>query len=73
MHQVNDEFFKIQREASLHEGTGRSTEDCLEIILKFQEVQLKHLTKQLDNSEILNDVNIEVIFPLGEESAAIQH
>lgn len=73
MNRVNDEFFKIQREASLQEGMGRSTSTCSEVLLKLQEVQLKHLTKQLDNSESLNDVNIEASFHLEEEAAAIQH
>lgn len=47
-------------------------DSCSEVLLKFQGVQLKHLTKQLDNSESLNEVNIEAIFQLEEELATVQ-
>lgn len=72
VNRVNDKFFKIQREAILHEGMGPPADTCSDVLLKFQEVQLKHLTKQLDNAESLNEVNIEAIFQLEEDSAAVQ-
>lgn len=62
LNRVNDEFFKIQRETTLHEGMEQTTEDCSAVLFKFQEVELKHLTKQLNNAENLNEVNIEAIF-----------
>ena len=70
---MNTEFFKIQREATFHEGMEQPPDNCSEVLLKFQGIQLKHLTKQLENSDSLNDVNIEAIFHLKEELATVQH
>ena len=70
---MNNEFFKIQREATLREGMEGPPDNCSEVLLKFQGIQLKHLTKQLDNSESLNEVNIEAIFQLEEELATVQY
>lgn len=53
------------------EGMERPTNAYSEVLLKCQEVQLKQLTKQLDNLESLKEVKIKAIFQLEEESAAI--
>ena len=73
VNQVNTEFFKIQRETTFREGREEPPDNCSEVLLKFQGIQLKHLTKQLENSDSLNEVNIEAIFHLEEELATVQH
>ena len=42
------------------------------MLLEAQGAQLQHLTTQLANSESLNDLNIEAIFHLEEDSATLQ-
>lgn len=37
---MNDEFFKIQREVSLHDSLGQPTNTCLDALLKSQDAQL---------------------------------
>ena len=69
---MNDEFFRIQREATLSQQKEQPADTQLEVFLKAQEAQLKHLATQLANSEGLNDVNIEAIFHLEEETATLQ-
>ena len=73
VNQVNSEFFRIQRTATLREGTAGPPDNCSEALLKFQGIQLKHLTKQLENSDSLNDVNIEAIFHLEEQLSTLRH
>ena len=73
MNRMNTEFCKVQREASLQESLGQPTDTCPEVLLKFQEVQLKHLTQELSNSDSLNDLNIEAIFHLEEKLASLQN
>ena len=72
MSRMNNEFCKVQREASLQESLGQPTDPCTEVLLKFQEVQLKHLTQELSNSDSLNDLNIEAIFHLEEKLATLK-
>lgn len=71
--QVNSEFFKIQSTAILREGTEGPPDNASEVLLKSQGIQLKHLTQQLENSDSLNDVNIETIFHLEEELSIVQN
>ena len=66
--QMNEEFFRIQRQADLQQHSTNPTHDTSEAILKAQELQLKHLTRQLANSDSLNEINLETIFVLEEES-----
>jgi hypothetical protein len=73
VNQVNDQFFKIQREATLREGMETPPEGDSDTFLKFQDVQLKQLAKRLENAENLNEVNIETIFRLQEEVIAVQN
>ena len=72
VNQMNDEFFRIQREATLSEQRERMEDAQLQALLIAQEAQLKHLATQLANSESLNDLNIEAIFHLEEESAKLE-
>ena len=72
VNRMSDEFFKIQREATLQESLGKPANTCAEVLLRFQEVQLKHLTQQLSNSDSLNDINIEAMFHLEEKSVALR-
>jgi hypothetical protein len=72
VNQMNDEFFRIQREAILNQQREQPCDNQLEVLLKAQEAQLQHLTAQLTNADGLNDVNIEAIFHLEEESATLQ-
>ena len=69
---MNEEFFRIQREADMDQHIGKPTNDTTEALLKSQELQLQQLARQLANSESLNDINIETIFLLEEESSTIQ-
>lgn len=68
---MNQEFFKIQRTSTLHQNLEQPTNDNSEVLLKAQDLQLKQLTRQLDNSDSLNDISIEAIFLLEEESATL--
>ena len=70
--QMNDEFFRIQREATLNQHREQPCDAQLEVLLKAQEAQLQHLAAQLANSEGLNDINIEANFHLEEETANLQ-
>jgi hypothetical protein len=72
VNQMNNEFFKVQREAILHQASEQPGEKQLEVLLKAQEAQLQHLTTQLANAEGLNDINIEAIFHLEEKTATMQ-
>ena len=72
VNQMSEQFFKIQREEILHQDRAQLGENQLEVLVKAQEAQLQHLTTQLANSEGLNDVNIETIFQLEEDSASLQ-
>ena len=67
LNQVNNQFFKIQREATWCEDMEKPADGCSEVLLRCQAVQIKNLTQQLDNAESLNEVNIETIFHLEEE------
>ena len=70
---LNNEFFKVQRTATLAERKkGHATEGS-EVLLKFQEVQLQNLTQQLSNSDSLNDINTEATFRLEEELATFRN
>ena len=70
---LNNEFFKVQRTATLGESKEGHANEGLEVLLKFQEVQLRHLTQQLSNSDSLNDINIEATFRLEEELATFRN
>lgn len=72
VNQMNSEFFKIQRQATLSQHREQPGDTQLEVLLKAQDAQLKHLATQLANSEGLNDLNIEAIFHLEEETATLQ-
>ena len=72
VNQMNDEFFRIQRVATLSQPQELPCDKQLEVLLKAQEVQLQHLTTQLANAEELNEVNIETNFQLEEEAANLQ-
>lgn len=69
---MNDEFFRIQRTATLDQHKEIPCGDQLEVLLKAQDAQLQRLTARLTNSEGLNNVNIETIFHMEEESANLQ-
>ena len=72
VNQMNYEFFKIQRKATLDQHREQPGDNQSQVFLQAQEAQLKHLATQLANSEGLNDINIEAIFQLEEESATLQ-
>ena len=73
VNKVSSEFFKIQREATLREDGDEPPENCSDVLLKSQGIQLNNLAKQLENAESLNVVNIETIFNLQEEVIAVQN
>ena len=68
---MNKEFFKIQREATLKQSTELPTNASLEVLLKSQDLQLQQVTRQLANSDSLNDINIKALFLKEEESATL--
>ena len=73
LNQVNNQFFKIQREAILREDMEKPTDGCSEVLLRSQDIQIRNLTTQLGNAESLNEVNIETISHLQEEVIAVQN
>ena len=73
VNQMSDEFFRIQREATLKQPREHPNDTQLQVLLMAQETQLQHLATQLANAEGLNDVSIETIFHLEEETATLEH
>lgn len=72
VNQMNDEFFRVQREAILQQDKEPPGETQIKVLLEAQGAQLQHLATQLANSEGLNDLNIEAIFHLEEKSTTLQ-
>lgn len=73
MEKMNEEFFRIQRTSNLQQHTGETTSTTSEALLKSQDLQLKQLAKQIANADSLNEINIEAIFLLEEESLTLQN
>ena len=73
VNQMNAEFFKVQREAILQQDREQPDDSQTKVLLEAQGAQLQHLATQLANSESLNDLNIEAIFHLEEDSATLHH
>ena len=69
---MNEEFFRIQRQADLQQHSRNPTHDTSMAILKAQELQLKHLTRQLATSDSLNEIYLETIFVMEEISHTMQ-
>ena len=70
--QMNEEFFRVQREEILHQESAQSDDTQIRVLLEAQGAQLQHLATRLANSDSLNDLNIEAIFHLEEQSATLE-
>ena len=72
VNQMNAEFFRVQREAILQQDMNETDDTQIKVLLEAQGAQLQHLATQLANSESLNDLNIEAIFQLDEDTAKLE-
>ena len=72
VNQMNTEFFKVQREAILQQERPQPDDSQIKVLLEAQGAQLQHLATQLANSDSLNDLNIETIFQLEEQTASLE-